>query len=236
MGWFSTLACVATLAMASSVLGGCDAGSAEVTGSIGSVASYTWKGEVRSVHASWRVPEIREGSPCGTGGTWIGAIAEGGAFIQIGTNEECVAPTRRSDELPLEANYYSFWSDTSKDFHPKPLYNVQAGDRVEATLDVEHRRWHLTIVDETTGAKASFTTTEETQRQPYIAKWAQEDVELPNSYSPYPRLDQVQLSDVTVDGRAPKDEDLEPSTMSVGSELLAPTPLRDGSFVIGPSK
>jgi hypothetical protein len=221
--------------MATSVLSACGADSSEITGSIGSIASDAWKGEVSSVHASWHVPEIREGSPCGTAATWIGASAEGGAFIQIGTNEECVAPTRRSDGLPLEANYYTFWSDTSKQFHPHGLYEVRAGDLVEATLDMHHRRWRLTIVDETTGTKASFTTTEETQRQPYRAEWAQEDVELPTSYSPYPRLTEVKLTDVIVDGRTPPGEELESSAMSVGNELLAPTPLRDDSFVIRPS-
>jgi hypothetical protein len=215
-------------------LGACGASSSmPANTSVGSIASYFWQGDVSSVHASWRVPEIMEGSPCGVAATWIGALAEGDGFIQIGTNEECVAPSR--DGLPLEASYYTFWSDTSNQFHPRALYQVRAGDLLEATLYFRRRRWRLIIVDDTTGAHASFTTGEETKRQPDRADWAQEDVELPKSYSPYPHLSEVRLSRVLVNGKSPNGQQLGVNVMSVGSGFLAPTRLRDDSFSIRPT-
>jgi hypothetical protein len=198
---------------------------------VGAFASYAWQGrEVRSVHGEWRVPEIEEGSPCGIASTWIAAYGEGQAFIQIGTIEGCARPAR--DQLPLEAEYFTFWSDTSKRYHPHPLYQVQPGDPIEATLDIRHREWRLTIVDHGTGVKSRFATREETQRPPYIAEWAQEDPERHNSEARYPRLDEVKLSDVLVNGNPPNLEDLTRNTMSIGEELLAPTPLHDDSFAI----
>jgi hypothetical protein len=201
-------------------------------GSIGAFASYIWTGAVGSVHAAWHVPEIEEGSPCGVAGTWIGASAEGRGFIQIGTNEECLKPTNRSLKLPLEASYYAFWSDTSKGYHPRALYEVQPGNLIEATLELTHRKWRLTIVDDSSGAKASFTSSEETQRAPYQADWAQEDVLLPNAYAPYPHLSEVEFSHVLVNGSVPVAEQLEPTGMSLGNETLAPTPLHDDSFAV----
>lgn len=227
---------VSMLAIVAWLLSACGGGSSEQPSRLGAFASYIWTGTVSSVHAAWRVPEIKEESPCGIAATWIGANDEGHGFIQIGTIEECLRPTQRSLGVPLEAYYDTFWSDTSKGDHPRPLYGVRAGDLVEATLDFSHRRWRLTIVDDTTATKASFTSTEETQRQPYKADWAQEDVVVSNVYAPYPRLSEVELSDALVNGRVPSSEQLESTALSLGKETLAPTPLHDDSFAIRPSE
>jgi hypothetical protein len=182
------------------------------------------------------VPEIKEGSPCGIAATWIGASDEGQGFIQIGTTEQCLKPTQHSLGLPLEANYYTFWSDTSRGYHPHTLYEVRAGDLLEATLNLSHGRWRLTIVDDTTATKASFTSTEETQRRPYRAEWVQEDVLLPDVYAPYPRLSEVELSHVLVNGRVPGSEQLESTALSLGKETQAPTPLHDDAFEVQPDE
>jgi hypothetical protein len=169
---------VPALAVTALILSGCGGGGVAPPGGggVGEFAAYSWKGKaVSSVHAAWRVPEIEERSPCGVAGTWVGAIGEGQTFIQVGTNEECVKPS--DGLLSLKAEYVVFWSDTSQGYHPHTLFHARPGDLIEATLDIRHRRWHLTIVDGTTASRASFTTTDETHWPPYIAEWAQEDVQ-----------------------------------------------------------
>ncbi len=224
----------AVTACAAFALSGCgDAEKLQDGGSIGAFASYQWSGNaVSSVHATWRVPEILQRSPCGLAATWIGASGEGKAFIQLGTQEGCLRPA--SGSLPLEAEYVAFWSDTSKQYHPHSLFRVGAGDLIEATLDISHRRWRLTLEDGTTGNKASFTTADETHRLPYIAEWVQEDPQLSDSYAAYPSLSQVKLSDVLVNGKPPGEEHLTPGTLSAGNESYSPTPLREDSFEVRP--
>lgn len=226
-----TRALVSATALLLCSCGGANSQSPPGGGGVGEFASYAWQGAaVRSVHAAWRVPEVEAGSPRGTAATWIGASAEGGVFIQVGTQEECVTPSQ--GPLPLEDNYFAFWSDTSRGYHPQFLYRVRAGDLIEATLAIGRRRWRLTIVDSTTDTHASFVTDEETQRQPFIAEWAQEDVQVGDAYSAYPRLNKVRLGDVLVNGRPPGIKDLTSSTMSVGEEFQAPSALDDDSFEI----
>lgn len=62
--------------------------------SFGSFAGYVWFGHLNSVHGSWMVPRVLQGSPAGVAGTWIGAQSTGGphAFVQIGTSEGGVWP------------------------------------------------------------------------------------------------------------------------------------------------
>jgi peptidase A4-like protein len=215
---------------------GCGGGTAGPPGGggVGAFAGYDWTGKaVRSVHAAWRVPEIQQRSPCGVAATWIGARGEGQSFIQVGTNEECVRPWEGA--LPANDGYDAFWSDTSKSYHPHYLFQTRAGDRIEATLAFTSRRWRITIVDGNTGEKASFTTTDETERRPYSASWTQEDVAVGNSYSPYPHLTEATLSDLLVNGSQPNAEQLTSDTMSVHGELLEPTGLRDDSFQVPPT-
>jgi hypothetical protein len=224
------------LAVTAWLLSACGGNSSEQPSHLGAFASYSWTGAVSSVHAAWRVPEIKEGSPCGIAATWIGANDEGQGFIQIGTIEQCLKPTQRSLGIPLEANYYTFWSDTARGDHPRTLYEVRAGDLVEATLDLSHGRWRLTLIDATTAMKASFTSTEETQRRPYKVDWVQEDVLLPDVYAPYPRLSEVKLGHVLVNGKVPGIEQLEATAMSLGKETLAPTPLQSDAFAVQPDE
>jgi hypothetical protein len=222
----------AALAIGALILCGC--GSAPSTapggGTVGAFAGYQWQGRVvHSVHGAWRVPEIEEKSPRGVASTWIGAQGEGRDFIQVGTNEECVSP--EGQEGP-DAEYVAFWSDMAKGYRPRWLFRVHAHDLIEASLAVRGSRWRITIEDVSTGEQASFTTADETQRLPYLAEWTQEDVEVGSSYSPYPHLSNLRLSNVLVNGREPEPEQLTSSTMSVGEELVAPTGLRDDSFEV----
>jgi hypothetical protein len=199
---------------------------------LGAFAGYTWTGSVHSVHAAWRVPEIKEGSPCGSAATWIGASTEGQGFIQIGIDEQCLKPAERSLGLPLEASFWAFWSDTEKGDHPRLLYEVRAGDLIEATATLSQKIWRLTITDRSTGSHSSFRTVQETERIPISADWFQEDPLEPSKYALYPQLSEVRLSDVLVNGRQPGQEELESAELNLGQETLVPSPLRNDSFSI----
>ena len=224
-------------------LSGCGGATATITttasvSTLGSFAGYVWKGPVNSVQASWSVPRVLGGPPGALAGTWIGARTPGpnasAPFIQIGTNE---GVDRSGGETGPSPAYSAFWSDTVHGFHPQFLFFVLPGDSISASLHLTHGRWILAIVDHGLGAKASFTTEDETHGAFNEAQVLQEDTTYGGltNVVPYPRLSQVAFRRVSVNARVPRYADLYSQWMSENGVDLAPTPLTHDSFTFGPA-
>jgi Peptidase A4 family len=201
--------------------------------SFGPFAGYVWRGHVTSVSASWTVPSVTEGSPCAVASTWIGATAldNSSSFVQIGTDERrCFV----SYERQVSDTYSAFWTDFAHDLEPQPLFPVNAGDDLKASLALARGRWTLTIADTTTGAHARFSISVSGDAAINQAEWTQEDdtnSTLHHLY-PYPHLTTVGFQDLKINSQAPAYPDLYSSWMSVGATNLAPTPLYQDSFTI----
>jgi len=198
----------------------------------GTFAGYVWRGHVSSLRASWTVPRILAESPHGSAGTWIGAEASGGPFIQIGTNELTQATAHAPD-----ARYVAFWSDTKQGFHPQSLFDVHSGDHLSASLTLTHDRWRLGIVDASSGAAAHFSTSDEAHASFNLAEWTQEDVRGGKARKPlpYPRLAAVGFRGLAVNSVAPSYASLYSSWMSVNGRNLAPSQLQADSFTLQPA-
>jgi peptidase A4-like protein len=199
--------------------------------SFGKFAGYIWRGRIASVGGSWTVPRIINSSPPGAGSTWVGAQAPGSPnpFIQIGTNEERGLPHPR----PSNYGYYAFWSDTVRHFHAQFLFRVNPGDSLSASLTLAHKRWALRIVDETSGVKEHFLTGDEAGGSFNVAEWTQEDpTKATGGAVLYPQLTTVGFRDLKVNSTAPTYASLHSTWMSVNGENLAPSPLRNDSFVL----
>jgi protein-disulfide isomerase len=199
----------------------------------GKFAGYLWRGHVTSVRASWTVPRVLgAGGPIAGASTWIGAeaIHPHNAFIQIGTQEERVAPPGRAPENV----YFAWWSDIGHEFLAQHLFRVKPGDSLSASLVLAPPgQWTLTIADSTSGTSAHFSTNEETNAEFNQAEWLQEhpggEGQIP---LPYPQLTTVHFRQLQVNSAAPKYADLYSQWMSVIGRSLAPSPLRDDSFTI----
>jgi hypothetical protein len=202
-------------------------------------AGYEWRGHVSSVEASWTVPEIVLGSPCGGAATWIGAHAPGqtGPFIQVGTSEECLAPSTSIAgahfDVP-DTRYAAFWSDKARHFVGQELFPANAGDQVAASLTLARQRWTVAIVDTTTGGWARFTTPEEANASFNQAQWTQVDLTSTRTrrLGPYPRLTGVRFRDLKVDSAIPAYADLYSTWISVDGTHVAPSPLYNDSFTL----
>lgn len=201
--------------------------------SFGPFAGYTWRGRVTSVSASWTVPRVTQGSSCAVAGTWIGASAldNSSSFVQIGTNERrCFV----SYERQVIDTYSAFWSDFAHNVEPQPLFTVNAGDDLKASLTFARHRWTLTITDTTSGAHARFSISVPGDAAINQAEWIQEDVTNSTLHDlyPYPHLTTVGFHNLKINSQTPAYPNLYSSWMSVGSTNLAPTPLYDDSFTI----
>jgi hypothetical protein len=207
-------------------------GSTAVHGSFGAFAGYQWDGRVTSVQASWIVPRILRSTPRrGLAGQWIGAqtSSASGPFIQIGTEEWDADPARDP-----RRSYFAFWSDTKHHYLDQPLFNIDPGDTVSATLKLTGGRWVLGIIDTTTGTNAYFSTAQETNGSFTQASWLQEHVvgTRPRRPFAYPRLTTVGFRGLRVNSTAPSYGDLCPSWMSENGQTLAPTALHADSFTL----
>ena len=195
----------------------------------GKFAGYAWQGHVASVQASWTVPTVAGGSQPGAAATWIGAQAHGdpASFIQIGTNEY-----RR--KRPADENrYFTFWSDTTHHFRGQFLFTVTPGDSLSASLTLARKRWGLSIVDHSTGAKARFSTAQEADGAFDEAEWTQEDVsDAARGAEPYPQLTGVGFRRIAVNDSAPTYASVYSTWMSVNGGNWAPSPLHDDSFTL----
>lgn len=199
--------------------------------SFGAFAGYAWFGSVSSVQGSWTVPRVQPRSNPGLAATWIGAQSTTAhtAFIQIGTVEEASRGRSNFD--------YAVWSDVGHHYRAQPIFLVRPGDRIWARL-VLAGRWTLSIKDLTSKAKARFSTPEESSSAFGQAEWLQEDPRSSSNHRavPYPKLGEVRFGDLEVDARRPPYVALYSSWMSLGAGALAPSPLRNDSFVIQRAK
>jgi hypothetical protein len=223
----TALAAVLALVLSASL------GAGRSSWSFGPFAGYVWRGHVTSVSASWTVPGVTEGSRCAEAATWIGAAARENSrsFVQIGTNERrCYV----SYENQVGDTYFATWSDVAHHEQTQPLFPVNAGDDLKASLEFTRGRSTLTITDTTTGAHARFSISTPGDAAINEAEWIQEDVtnSTLNRLYPYPHLTTVGFDHLEINSQAPAYPDLHSSWMSVGRTNLAPTPLYQDSFTI----
>jgi Peptidase A4 family len=223
----TVLAAVLALVLSASL------GAGRSSWSFGPFAGYVRRGHVTSMSASWTVPSVTEGSRCADAATWIGAAARenSSSFVQIGTNERrCYV----SYENQVSDTYFATWSDVAHHEQTQPLFPVNAGDDLKASLAFTRGRSTLTIADSTTGAHARFSISTPGDAAINEAEWIQEDVtdSTLNRLYPYPHLTTVDFHDLEINSQAPAYPDLSSSWMSVGSTYLAPTPLYHDSFTI----
>ena len=207
--------------------------------SFGAFAGYIWRGDVRSVAASFTVPRLMHsthGGAVAIAGTWIGAQAPGSSrapFIQVGFNEEQI----RLPGTPALDFYYAFWSDTNLSFHPKVLFQVRPGDKIGAHLRLEGGRWHVLIADFTHRRRKAFATRDETGGAFNQAEWLQEDVtERPGHLLPYPQLSTVGFRHLKVNSDTPWYSRVSSQWMSENGTDLAPRPLVDDAFSLAPTQ
>jgi hypothetical protein len=221
------MASVAVLGCALTVAIGCGSVEKRPNSSSASDAGYVWLGKVETVGATWTVPRILSPSRYGVAGTWIGAQTSD-EFVQLGTSEQFLGPPRRRE-------YFSFWSDTSHRFHATRLFAVRAGDTVSANLARTRSGWKLAIADSTIHRRRTFSVRSTANASFDQAEWVQEHAssrQLVNSPFDYPRLAPVQFSKVEVNSIVPTYADLFSMWMSVRRGMFAPSPFRDGSFVV----
>lgn len=197
----------------------------------GPFAGYAWIGSVTSVGASFTVPRIARGSSLGVASTWIGAQSAGppSRFVQIGDVESRLVPRGKDGAVD---RYYAVWSDTARHYQPIPLFPVNPADTLSASLTLAHQRWTLAIVDDTSGAKAHFSTAAETEAQFNQAAWAQENPGSENHHAPYPRIAPPVFYGLTVNSARPSPTVLYSQWMSVNHSNLAPTTVHADSFTL----
>ena len=139
-----------------------------------------------------------------------------------------------SYENQVGDTYSAFWSDFAHDDELQPLFPVNAGDDLKASLEFTRGRSTLTITDTTTGRHARFSISTPGDAAISEAEWIQEDVtnSTLNHLYPYPHLTTVGVHHLEINSQTPAYPDLYSSWMSVGSTNLAPTPLYHDSFTI----
>lgn len=237
------------LAIAIGTLGvagaGCDRGGASRSISATSVqfgrfAGYAQIGPVvRSLSATITVPQAStaRAHQAAVASTWVGAEAlpdnARPPFIQVGVEELPVGTD------PKDSGYEVFWADT-ENLLPSPLFFAHAGDRLSASLTLSHRHWTIGVAD---GAMhRRVVTAEEGTGSFQLALWFQEDLAYNHpKWTVYPRLTGLRLSDLAVDGHAPKMRDVSPVWMSAdsglspaGKTVIEPSALNHDAFTLQP--
>lgn len=195
---------------------------------LGSFVGYRWSGVPISLSAEWRVPSILQSS-AGDASTWIGLQSSSGAFIQIGTTED--------SPMGFHSVYAGFWSDDQVHFHPQRTFSstVRPGDLMSASISDSEHGWRMQITD--TRDHSRFVKTIPIVKADFNeAEWFQEDPtdELTDSPLPYPRLSRVRLTNLKLNGRVPAMALSNQEWMSVAGQDFAPTPLRNGSYMVVP--
>jgi hypothetical protein len=229
---FGVCALAALAALVGVLAAGSGGGGAPRSGwSFGAFAGYVWRGPVRSVSASWRVPRVLGGPAPSLAATWVGAQgpAPAGAFIQVGTSQMRVA---RPGEASPAGSYVAFWSDSERHFHAQALFAVDAGDRVSASVALEHGRWRVTIGDANTHRRRRLLIDEDTDGVFDEAEWTEESPTLESTgrAGPYPEQGTVSIGRLAVNGAAPAYATVASTWMSLGSSELAPGPLAGDAF------
>ena len=222
---------------------------------LGKFAGYVWVSDgVTSVSASWTVPRIA-GSRQGGEATWIGAegpppglpvtvtpaVRRGRLavssppvvpFIQVGTWVTSVRTLRGGAVIK---RYGTFWSDTDLGYEAQGLGIVRPGDQVSARLTLAMHRWTVSISDRTTNVTSRFTTTAEGRARFNEAAWLEEDT-LPRrdgNPSPLPALSPTRMTQLAVNRKRPRYQDLQSLWMSENGRYLAPGALSGDAFSIG---
>jgi hypothetical protein len=199
----------------------------------GAFAGYVWRGPVRSVAASWRVPRVVGGPVPSLAATWIGAQgpAPAGPFIQVGTGQMLRGHRGAGSS---SGSYVAFWSDSERRFHPLTLFPVNAGDEMSASLALRHGRWLVTISDASTHRDRRFSTSDDTEGAFNEAEWTEEDPSLRSTghAGPYPRQGAVSMRRLAVNGAEPSYATVYSTWMSLVSEQLAPDPLVGDAFTL----
>jgi Peptidase A4 family len=233
LGRLVGISALAVVGLAFLILFGVVSNEATSSASFGPMAGYVYRGHVTSLRGSWTVPRILNGSH-GSASTWIGVQGPGAPkpFIQIGSSE---AEGFRPGDAP-EARYYTFWSDAVRGAPPRTLFRVNPGDDLSASLTRTHNRWMLAIVDTSSGAAERFSTSAQTRAPFEEAAWTQEDVANGAATPlPYPQLGPVGFRRLAVNSLTPSAARLAAEWMSVDGKSVAPSPLHDGSFTLGPA-
>jgi Peptidase A4 family len=201
--------------------------------SFGPFAGYNWFGSVTEVRGAWIVPRIARQDAVGAASTWIGAQAPRGKggipFVQIGTQER-----HALHGYPSTNTYWAFWTDTRRDTNPIGLFEVAAGDRIGASLELSHGRWKLSIRDFTSANSASLVTREEAGAEFNEADWLQEDDTDTKTNRPgsYPRLTPTRFLRFAVNGSSPRPDSLIPQWMSLTSHQFLGPERRGHSFTV----
>jgi Peptidase A4 family len=210
----------------------------------GPFAGYVWHGPVRQVSAVIVVPRIRDQSPPGTAGTWIGAEAPApgstalsSPFFQVGVNEMRIQGSfaRKYGRIADGDYYYAFWSSAKLGFHPRSLFQVTPGDPVRLSMTLVEGRWRIVAKDEKSGKARSFTVPAGGGTYFNQAIWQQEDVS-GSSYAqlPYPDLSDPKFTNLEVNAAKPRARALHVSWMSADVRTFGPSPARADSFVVQP--
>src|ERR1700689_5163930 len=195
----------------------------------GTLAGYVWEGQMHSIGASWAVPTIAKGSRQGYAGTWIGAqetFGNSAPFIQVGTNEN-KGPRGTTD-------YYAFWTDAVRHFHPVALFPVAPGARITASLRLSEGRWTVFIRDANSGKEARFSTGEDADASFSLAEWLQEDPQIGSSPGPYPSIERVMFEKLSLNGIVPQYARLHSQWMTVDDENIGPSRFIHDSFLLKP--
>lgn len=200
----------------------------------GPFAGYSQVGPVvRQVSATLTVPSVSPQANGPSASTWVGAEGVGPdlnePFIQVGVLE-IAGEHAPSGSLPPA--YAAFWSDTALGYHPIPLFSVHARDRVLASLRRANGHWIISIVD---GPKHRRTiTADEGGAEFRQALWFQEHPTVGHSFLPYPRVSGLRISDLLVNGAAPRG--LNPEWMLAGKKVYEPTPVNHDAFALLPAQ
>ena len=113
-----------------------------------------------------------------------------------------------------------------------PLFRVRAGEPLIAQLKLADHRWHISIVDATTGAGRRFSTSEEADATFTDAQIFQEDVTngQTGTPEPYPSLSRVTFDDPEINGGPLSYRSVYSAWMTENGHALAPTSLDANVF------
>jgi Peptidase A4 family len=186
---------------------------------------------IHHVSATLVVPRISSTSPYATAYTDVSAQVLGSSaslpFIQAGISE---------DESHRHTTYSAYWSDNAHGLKFVPRFSVRPGDRVSVSLKHADRHWTITFVDGTTSRQ--IVTSQEGDATFKDALWTQQDPDAGSSYYVYPKIADVRISNLSVNGVAPAQWELQPDQMSMGRSgvKFTPTVLVGDAFTVVPAR
>jgi hypothetical protein len=200
--------------------------------SIGHFAGYQEDDKiVHQVAATFVVPRVTPSYSDSDAATWVGAELPGEGqrlpFIQAGISED-----ETNNQPPTDT---AFWSDTAHHYNAVVLFHVRPGDRVSVSLVHARHRWIITAADGRT--RRRIVTSQEADATFSDAVWTQEDTDVGSHFYVYPRLSNVRISHLLVNGTRPEQWELNPDWMSIGRSgvRFKPTALSGDAFTVVPS-